>query len=76
MCLDNKAFLSTYAMLIIHYSVNNILMTLLLSLVQASVTEENSRNVSGVSNVSPVTPVGRAEGSVSAGDVSFTGAIP
>lgn len=76
MCLDNKAFLSTYAMLIIHYSVNNILMTLLLSLVQASVTEENSRNVSGVSNVSPVTPAGCAEGSVSAGDVSFTGAIP
>lgn len=43
--------LSKYSILIIHYSLNNILMTLFLPLIEASVTEDNSRNVAGVSNV-------------------------
>lgn len=46
-------------------------MTLLLPLMEASGTEDNSRNVAGVSNVFSIISVDYAENSVNVGDLLF-----
>jgi len=47
-------------------------MTLLLPLVEASVTEDNSQNTAGVSNAFSLISVDYAKNSVSVGELLFT----
>lgn len=46
-------------------------MTLLLPLTEASVTEDNSKNVAGVGNVFSITSVDYADNSINVGDLLF-----